>query len=114
MSRSSPASPNLRLVRTEPDQGAGIRMVFSEGQREVVWLLEETSVMEIMALLLDGRMPLGRRLVLDAAVTLEPPAEKGGNPHLCYTAGSLETCVEVAPGVLATLQRDIDRYLGLA
>ncbi len=104
--------PTLRLVRTEAAGADGILMVYESGGQEHTWLLEHTSSIEVMALLMRGRLKNGRRVVVDAEVALEPPDVDEERPHLCFTAGPLESCVPVDRAVLGDLRRDIDRFLG--
>jgi hypothetical protein len=103
--------PTLRLVRTEPAGPDGILLVYESHGEEHTWLLEQTSSMEFMALLMQGRFKKGRRVVVEAEVALEPPDKELERPHLCFTAGPLESCVPVDRSVLNDLRKDIDRFL---
>jgi hypothetical protein len=105
--------PTLTLVRTEPAGSKGILLVYESHGGEHTWLLEQTSAMEIMALLMQGRFKDGRRVVLEADVALEPPDDSEPRPHLCFTAGPLENCVPIDRTALNALHRDIVRYLAL-
>lgn len=103
--------PTLRLVRTEAAGADGILMVYESDGQEHTWLLEHTSSIEVMALLMHGRLKKGRRIVVDAEVALEPPNKDEARPHLCFIAGPLESCVPVDRITLHSLRRDIDRFL---
>ena len=103
--------PTLRLVRTEPAGPDGILLVYESRGKEHTWLLEQTSSMEFMALLMQGRFKKGRRVVVEADVALEPSDEEEERPHLCFMAGPLESCVPVDRSTLDGLRRDIDRFL---
>ena len=106
------SSGTLRLSRTEDSGKEGILLVFdaSKGGEES-WLLEQSSVVEILALLLGGRIGGSQRVMLDARATLEPPNQPGGKPLLCFSAGALEGCIATDEDVLKTLRRDIDRLV---
>lgn len=106
-----PKRPRLHLMSTEPAGRAGVSMVFESGGREYVWLLEQTTVAELLASLLNGRMRKGGRVVVDAEVTLEPPERKGGQPQLSFAAGHLQTRVPADDTQLKSLRDEIDRYL---
>lgn len=125
MSRKQPGSsgsggsgrqklPTLRLVRTEPAGPDGIMLVYESHGEEHTWLLEQTSSMEFMALLMQGRFKKGRRVVVEADVALEPPDDQESRPHLCFTAGPLESCVPVDRSALKDLRKDIDKFLSRA
>ncbi len=86
-------------------------LVYESHGEEHTWLLEQTSSMEFMALLMQGQFRKGRRVVVEADVALEPPDGKELRPHLCFTAGPLESCVPVDRLALADLRKDIDRFL---
>ncbi len=103
--------PTLRLVRTEPAEPGGILLVYESHGKEHTWLLEHTSSMEFMALLMKGQFKQGRRVVVEAEVALEPPGEEEERPHLCFMAGAVESCVPVDRPTLNGLRRDIDRFL---
>lgn len=103
--------PTLKLVRTEPAGSKGILLVYESNGEEHTWLLEQTSAMEIMALLVKGRFRDGRRVIVEAEVALEPPDEEEKRPHLCFMAGPLESCVPIDTPTLDSLRRDIDRFL---
>lgn len=103
--------PKLRLVRTEPAERNGILLVYESHGEEHTWLLEQTSSMEFMALLMQGRFQEGRRIVVEGEVALEPPGGEEARPHLCFMAGPLESCVPVDRPTLDGLRRDIDRFL---
>jgi hypothetical protein len=100
----------LKLVRTESGVD-GILLVYESDGEEYTWLLEQTSSMEFMALLMQGRFQKGRRVVVEADVALEPPDGKEPRPHLCFTTGPLESCVPVDEAALSDLRKDIDRFL---
>lgn len=105
-------SGTLRLSRTEELGKEGILLVFdaSNGGEES-WLLEQTTVVEMLALLLGGRIGGSQRVVLKARATLEPPEKPGGDPHLCFSSGGLEGCVTTDESALRALRRDIDRLV---
>lgn len=103
--------PTLRLVRTEPAGTDGILLVYESHGEEHTWLLEQTSSMEFMALLMQGQFKQGRRVVVEAEIALEPPDGKEPRPHLCFTAGPLESCVPVDRSALNDLRKDIDKFL---
>ena len=104
--------PSLKLLRTEPAGRNGILLVYKdEDGKEHTWLLEQTSSMEFMALLMQGRFKQGRRVVVEADVALEPPDEMESRAHLCFTAGPLESCVPIDRPSLSELRRNIDRFL---
>jgi hypothetical protein len=105
------AKPSLKLLRTEPAGPDGIMLVYESHGEEFTWLLEQTSSMEVVALLMQGRFKKGRRVVVEADVALEPPEGKEPRPHLCFTAGPLESCVPVDEAALSDLRKDIDRFL---
>lgn len=100
----------LKLVRTESGVD-GILLVYESDGEEYTWLLEQTSSMEFMALLMQGRFQKGRRVVVEADVALEPPDGKEPRPHLCFATGPLESCVPVDKAALSDLRKDIDRFL---
>lgn len=104
-------TPTLRLVRTEPAGPDGIMLVYESHGEEHTWLLEQTSSMEFMALLMKGRFKKGRRVVVEADVALEPPDDQESRPHLCFAAGPLESCVPVDRSALKDLRKDIDKFL---
>lgn len=106
-----PRRPRLQLRSTEPTGGAGVSMVFEAGGREYVWLLEQTSVTELFASLLNGRMRKGGRVVVEAEVALEPPERKGGQPQISFATGALQTRIPADDVQLKSLRDDIDRYL---
>jgi hypothetical protein len=101
----------LKLLRTEPAGPNGILLVYESNGEEYTWLLEQTSSMEFMALLMQGRFKDGRRVVVEADVALEPPDGAEVRPHLCFTSGPLESCVPVDKAALSDLRKDIDRFL---
>ena len=103
--------PSLRLVRTEPAGSNGILLVYESHGEEHTWLLEQTTSMEFMALLMQGRFKKGRRVVVEADIALEPPDDKEPRPHLCFTSGPLESCVPIDKTALNDLRKDIDRFL---
>ena len=103
--------PTLTLVRTEPAGPNGIMLVYESNGQEHTWLLEQTSSMEFMALLMTGRFNKGRRVVVEGEVALEPPDAAEARPHLCFTSGPLESCVPIDRPSLDELRRDIDRFL---
>lgn len=106
-----PKKSTLRLVRTEPAGPNGILLVYESHGEEHTWLLEQTSSMEFMALLMKGKFRKGRRVVVEAEVALEPPDECDPLPHLCFTSGPLENCVPIDRAALRSLRRDIDKLL---
>jgi len=62
-------------------------VVYEEaGGQEHTWLLEHTSPMEVIALLMQGRFKDGRRIIVEAEVALEPPEDSEERPHLCFMA----------------------------
>ena len=63
-SRRKP-KPTLKLVRTEAAGPDGILLVYESDGEEHTWLLEQTSSMEFMALLMKGRFNKGRRVVVE-------------------------------------------------
>jgi hypothetical protein len=101
----------LKLVRTEPAGTNGILLVYESHGEEHTWLLEQTSSMEFMALLMQGQFKQGRRVVVEGEVALEPPDTEEERPHLCFTAGPLESCVPLDESALKGLRKDIDRFL---
>jgi len=101
----------LRLVRTEPAGPGGILLVYESHGEEHTWLLEQTSSMEFMALLMQGQFRQGRHVVVEAEVALEPPDGKESRPHLCFITGPLESCVPVDRSALSELRKDIDSFL---
>lgn len=111
------AESRLSLRRIDPIAGRGLSFIFEgqifEGQaRELTWLLEPASVVEIFALLLRGKMRRGRRVMLDnAEATLEPAEKPGGHPQLCIAFGTLEICAPVDPAGLASLKTDLEKAL---
>lgn len=108
--RDKPRDRALTLVRVEPLTGHAINLVFESEGEERAWRLENTSVMEFLALLLRGRMQRGGRLMLpDAEVSLEPPETKGKNPTLCMVMGSLELCAAMDRAGAGALKADIER-----
>ena len=112
VNRRKPPAGTLRLSRTEESGQQGVLLVFdASGGGEESWLLEQTSVVEILALLLGGRIGGNQRVVLDAKAKLEPPAQPGDDPQLCFSAGKLEGCISTDEQVLKALRRDIDKLL---
>ena len=105
------AKPSLKLLRTEPADPNGILLVYESDGEEYTWLLEQTSSMEFMALLMQGQFKQGRRVVVEGEVALEPPDTEEERPHLCFTAGPLESCVPLDESALKGLRKDIDRFL---
>ena len=102
----------LRLLRVEAGRRKGILLVFESGGGESSWLLEQTSVTELLALLLQGRMRKGRRIELDSAeLTIEPPPAEAGNPFLCIAMGPLELCASVDRATAKAMKTDLDRAM---
>ena len=100
----------LKLIRSEPARGNGICLVFDVAGEEHSWLLEQTSVTEMLALMLKGRMRKGRRIDLDEAeITIEPPVSAGDDPLLCVSIGPLEICVPVDRAAAKAIRADLDR-----
>ncbi len=110
-SRRKP-QPTLKLVRTEAAGPDGILLVYESDGQEHTWLLEQTSSMEFMALLMKGRFKKGRRVVVEGEVALEPPDDAEARPLLCFSSGPLESCVPIDRAALGELRRNIDTYLG--
>lgn len=105
--------PTLKLIRTEPAGPDGILLVYESHGEEHTWLLEQTSSMEFMALLMKGRFKKGRRVVVEGEVALEPPDGPEARPQLCFSSGPLESCVPIDRASLVELRRNIDQYLQL-
>ncbi len=103
--------PTLKLVRTEPAGPGAILLVYESDGQEHTWLLEQTSSMEFMALLMKGRFKKGRRVVVEGEVALEPPDGAEARPLLCFSSGPLESCVPVDRAALGELRRNIDTIL---
>ena len=83
-----------------------------EAGQERGWLMQKTSVVEFLALLLRGRMWRGRRVVIDKAeVTIEPPDKPGGLPALCLATGLLVSCAPLEHASLEALRDDINAVL---
>lgn len=101
-------SPTLRLVDAESDRGDGILLVFNRSGHEESWLLDQTSVTEFFALVLEGRMDGDRRVRVEADVTLEVADEA---PLLCVAGRPLRTCVALGRSRLEALRREIDHIL---
>lgn len=102
----------LRLVRVEGRRRRGIRLIFDSKNGEMSWLLEQTSVTELLALILRGRMRRGRRIEVDfAEMTIEPPADRPGNPQLCIAMGPLELCASVDRPTAKAIKADLDRAM---
>lgn len=102
----------LKLVRVEPAKALGIALVFETGGQEHDWILEQTSVAELMALLLRGRMRSGRRVELDnVELTIEPPKELADDPLLCVAMGPLELCAPVDGATAKAMKTDLDRAM---
>lgn len=110
-SRNGKAAP-LKLLRVEPGRGKGLLLVFESEGSERSWLLEQTSVTELLALLLQGRMRKGRRIELDSAeLTIEPPPATADNPLLCIAMGPLELCASVDRATAKAMRADLDRAM---
>lgn len=102
----------LKLLRVEPKRRTGIMLVFDSDGEERSWLLEQTSLTELMALLLKGRVRRGRRIELDEVeVTIEPPAMLADNPLLCLAMGPLELCAPVDRATVKAMRTDLDRAM---
>lgn len=109
--RDGKAAP-LKLLRVEAGRRKGILLVFGGEGGERSWLLEQTSVTELLALLLQGRMRKGRRIELDSAeLTIEPPAVMTDNPQLCIAMGPLELCASVDRATAKAMKTDLDRAM---
>lgn len=108
----APAIP-LRLIRTEADHDDGIALVFDAQGETVTWLLEQTSVLEFFALILQGKMREGQRIIVEGEVTLEPQDPKQKAPMLCFTGSPLQTCVPMKRPALKALRNEIDHVLSL-
>lgn len=101
----------LRLVRAESAGAKGIVLIYESHGQEHAWLLDHTSAREVMALLMKGRLNKGSRVVVEGEVALEPPEDPEAEPHLCFCAGPLESCMPIDRSSLKDLRRDIDRFL---
>ena len=102
----------LILVRVEPKSRKGILLVFESSGEERGWLLEQTSLTEFMALLLRGRMQMGRRIHLDQVeITIEPPLVLADDPLLCVAMGPLELCAPVDRATVRAMKTDLDRAM---
>jgi hypothetical protein len=111
-SRKKPPA-SLRLTGMQASGRDGVRLVYAEESgEEKSWLLDQTSVLELFALLLRGRMRKGRRLVLDdVEVTLEPPEKARAGPLLCFVSDPLEICATLDRKTLTALRGEIDQVL---
>jgi len=102
----------LKLLRVEAGRRKGILLVFDGEGGERSWLLEQTSVAELLALLLRGRMRKGRRIELDSAeLAIEPPAAAADNPLLCIAMGPLELCASLDRAAAKAMKTDLDRAM---
>lgn len=102
----------LKLLRVEAGRQQGILLVFDSEGGECSWLLEQTSVAELLALLLQGRMRKGRRIELDSAdLTIEPPAGAADSPLLCIAMGPLELCASLDRAAARAIKVDLDRAM---
>ncbi len=104
--------PALELVRIEQDGRTALNFMFRSEAGERSWRLDQTSLVELLALTLGGRMRRGRRVMLpDAEITLEPPGDGSRDPTICMAAGPVETCAPVDRSRLEALKADIERAL---
>ncbi len=102
----------MKLLRVEAGRRKGILLVFDGEDGERSWLLEQTSVTELLALLLQGRIRKGRRIELDTAeLTIEPPAAMAHDPQLCIAMGPLELCASMDMATVKAMKTDLDRAM---
>lgn len=103
----------LRLDRVEPMGASRIALIYVDADaREHAWLMEQTSIPEFMALLHNGRLGKGGRVIVDdVGITLEPPEMPGGSPLLCVTTAMIVGCTPMHRAALQALRADIDALL---
>ncbi|MFT3723216.1 MAG: hypothetical protein QM773_06475 [Hyphomonadaceae bacterium] len=102
----------LELVRIDPDGRNALNFTFRSEAGERSWRLDQTSLVELLALTLGGQIRRRRQVVLpEAEITLEPPGEGENGPSVCMATGLIEVRTPLDRGRLKALKADIERSL---